>query len=74
MVGGLVTSAFLTLEIIPSIVTYWRYEQLLWERLAVRDPELLAMLKRSLRRAPVHLRRRRGSSPTREKSSLVLEL
>jgi Cu(I)/Ag(I) efflux system membrane protein CusA/SilA len=34
MVGGLVTSAFLTLEIIPAVVTYWRYEQLLWERLA----------------------------------------
>jgi Cu(I)/Ag(I) efflux system membrane protein CusA/SilA len=34
MVGGLITSAFLTLEIIPVIVTYWRREQLLWERLA----------------------------------------
>jgi Cu(I)/Ag(I) efflux system membrane protein CusA/SilA len=33
MVGGLLTSAFLTLEIIPVIVTYWRLEQLLWERL-----------------------------------------
>jgi Cu(I)/Ag(I) efflux system membrane protein CusA/SilA len=33
MVGGLLTSAFLTLEIIPAVVTYWRYEQLLWERL-----------------------------------------
>ncbi|HXS15786.1 MAG TPA: efflux RND transporter permease subunit, partial [Polyangiaceae bacterium] len=30
MVGGLVTSAFLTLEIIPVIYTYWRGEQLLW--------------------------------------------
>jgi hypothetical protein len=29
MVGGLVTSAFLTLEIIPVIYTYWRNEQLL---------------------------------------------
>jgi copper/silver efflux system protein len=46
MVGGLVTSAFLTLEIIPVIVTYWRYEQLLWERLAHRDPGLLATLRR----------------------------
>ena len=36
MVGGLLTSAFLTLEIIPVVVTYWRLEQLLWERLAVR--------------------------------------
>src|SRR5262249_15130060 len=34
IVGGLLTSAFLTLEIIPVIVTYWRLEQLLWERLA----------------------------------------
>ena len=46
MVGGLVTSAFLTLEIIPSIVTYWRYEQLLWEKLAAIEPELLAALRR----------------------------
>jgi Cu(I)/Ag(I) efflux system membrane protein CusA/SilA len=28
MVGGLVTSAFLTLEIIPVVYTYWRYWQL----------------------------------------------
>jgi Cu(I)/Ag(I) efflux system membrane protein CusA/SilA len=28
MVGGLVTSAFLTLELIPVIYTYWRYSQL----------------------------------------------
>jgi Cu(I)/Ag(I) efflux system membrane protein CusA/SilA len=28
MVGGLITSAFLTLEIIPVIYTYWRYWQL----------------------------------------------
>jgi Cu(I)/Ag(I) efflux system membrane protein CusA/SilA len=28
MVGGLITSAFLTLEIIPVIYTYWRYAQL----------------------------------------------
>jgi copper/silver efflux system protein len=28
MVGGLITSAFLTLEIIPIIYTYWRYAQL----------------------------------------------
>ena len=33
MVGGLVTSAFLTLEIIPVIYTYWRSEQLLWTKL-----------------------------------------
>jgi Cu(I)/Ag(I) efflux system membrane protein CusA/SilA len=35
MVGGLLTSAFLTLEIIPVVVTYWRLEELLWQRLAV---------------------------------------
>ena len=46
MVGGLVTSAFLTLEIIPAIVTYWRYEQLLWERLAAVDPDRLNALRR----------------------------
>jgi len=28
MVGGLFTSAFLTLEIIPVVYTYWRYSQL----------------------------------------------
>ena len=28
MVGGLLTSAFLTLEVIPVIYTYWRYSQL----------------------------------------------
>ncbi len=38
MVGGLVTSAFLTLEIIPVVYTYWRQEQVLWERLAELDP------------------------------------
>jgi Cu(I)/Ag(I) efflux system membrane protein CusA/SilA len=37
MVGGLITSAFLTLEIIPVISTYWRQEQLLWERLEPLD-------------------------------------
>jgi Cu(I)/Ag(I) efflux system membrane protein CusA/SilA len=46
MVGGLVTSAFLTLEIIPVIVTYWRLEQLLWERLASAGEALLARLRR----------------------------
>jgi Cu(I)/Ag(I) efflux system membrane protein CusA/SilA len=28
MIGGLLTSAFLTLEIIPVVYTYWRYAQL----------------------------------------------
>jgi Cu(I)/Ag(I) efflux system membrane protein CusA/SilA len=45
MVGGLITSAFLTLEIIPAIVTYWRWEQLLWERLDPLEPRLLRQLK-----------------------------
>ena len=45
MVGGLVTSAFLTLEIIPVIVTYWRQEELLWERLAALGSGLLRRLK-----------------------------
>jgi Cu(I)/Ag(I) efflux system membrane protein CusA/SilA len=45
MVGGLVTSAFLTLEVIPVIYTYWRGEQLLWERLADRAPARLARLR-----------------------------
>ncbi|MBC8133773.1 MAG: efflux RND transporter permease subunit [Deltaproteobacteria bacterium] len=46
MVGGLITSAFLTLEIIPVIVTYWRYEQLLWERLVPLAPDVLKRLQR----------------------------
>ncbi len=45
MVGGLVTSAFLTLEIIPVVYTYWRYEELLWERLAQVAPDRLAALR-----------------------------
>lgn len=49
MVGGLITSAFLTLEIIPVIYTYWRNEQLVHERLAQAAPALLAELIRSIR-------------------------
>ncbi|HZL16707.1 MAG TPA: efflux RND transporter permease subunit [Polyangia bacterium] len=45
MVGGLLTSAFLTLEIIPVIVTYWRLEQLLWERLTTSGADRLRRLK-----------------------------
>jgi Cu(I)/Ag(I) efflux system membrane protein CusA/SilA len=45
MVGGLLTSAFLTLEIIPVVVTYWRLEQLLWERLEPSRQDLLRRLK-----------------------------
>ncbi|HEX3696425.1 MAG TPA: efflux RND transporter permease subunit [Polyangia bacterium] len=47
MVGGLLTSAFLTLEIIPVVVTYWRQEQLLWQRLAALGPGQLRSLNRS---------------------------
>jgi hypothetical protein len=47
MVGGLLTSAFLTLEIIPVVVTYWRQEQLLWQRLLGLAPERLRSLKLS---------------------------
>jgi len=46
MVGGLITSAFLTLEIIPVVYTYWRQEQLLWERLAPLDAARLRRLRR----------------------------
>ncbi|HVZ73839.1 MAG TPA: CusA/CzcA family heavy metal efflux RND transporter [Polyangia bacterium] len=45
MVGGLVTSAFLTLEIIPVVVTYWRQEQLLWQRLVELAPARLRSLR-----------------------------
>jgi Cu(I)/Ag(I) efflux system membrane protein CusA/SilA len=45
MVGGLVTSAFLTLEIIPVISTHWRHEQLLHERLLELDPARRRMLR-----------------------------
>jgi Cu(I)/Ag(I) efflux system membrane protein CusA/SilA len=45
MVGGLLTSAFLTLEIIPVIYTYWRQEQVLFERLASLDPGRLRRLE-----------------------------
>ena len=36
MVGGLFTSAFLTLEIIPVVYTYWRYAQLRKEQRQMR--------------------------------------
>ncbi len=45
MVGGLVTSAFLTLEIIPVIYTYWRNEQLLWRRLSESAPSRLSAMR-----------------------------
>ncbi|MGC4113789.1 MAG: efflux RND transporter permease subunit [Myxococcales bacterium] len=45
MVGGLLTSAFLTLEIIPVVYTYWRQEQLLWDGLKELDPKRLAKME-----------------------------
>jgi Cu(I)/Ag(I) efflux system membrane protein CusA/SilA len=45
MVGGLVTSAFLTLEIIPVVSTYFRQEQLLWEQLELLDRLRLRRLR-----------------------------
>jgi hypothetical protein len=45
MVGGLLTSAFLTLELIPVVYTYWRQEQLLWELLPQHDAPRLARLR-----------------------------
>ncbi|MEZ4390983.1 MAG: efflux RND transporter permease subunit [Polyangiales bacterium] len=46
MVGGLITSAFLTLEIIPVIYTYWRNEQRVWRLLALTRDARLAWLSR----------------------------
>jgi len=46
MVGGLMTSAFLTLEIIPVIYTYWRNEQLVHRQLAQTSAALVAELER----------------------------
>jgi Cu(I)/Ag(I) efflux system membrane protein CusA/SilA len=45
MIGGLLTSAFLTLEIIPVIYTWWRHEELLWQRLAEAAPARLGRLR-----------------------------
>jgi Cu(I)/Ag(I) efflux system membrane protein CusA/SilA len=45
MVGGLITSAFLTLEIIPVVVTYWRQEQLLWQGLETLGAARLRALR-----------------------------
>ena len=49
MVGGLLTSAFLTLEIIPVVYTYWRFEELIHARLAEVAPSWLAELRRIAR-------------------------
>jgi Cu(I)/Ag(I) efflux system membrane protein CusA/SilA len=45
MVGGLITSAFLTLELIPVISTYLRQEQLMWELLERIEPLRLIRLQ-----------------------------
>ena len=42
MIGGLVTSAFLTLEVIPVLYTIWRTRQLAAARAAVRAPAVPA--------------------------------
>jgi copper/silver efflux system protein len=46
MVGGLVTSAFLTLEIIPVIYTAWRYSELVHARIEAALPALARELDR----------------------------
>jgi Cu(I)/Ag(I) efflux system membrane protein CusA/SilA len=50
MIGGLVSSAFLTLEIIPVVYTYWRNEQLVWRRLGAltlaHSQQILRQLQR----------------------------
>ncbi|MBK8169027.1 MAG: efflux RND transporter permease subunit [Sandaracinaceae bacterium] len=48
MVGGLITSAFLTLEIIPVIYTYWRNEQLVHRRVGEASMGVLRELKRHI--------------------------
>jgi Cu(I)/Ag(I) efflux system membrane protein CusA/SilA len=44
MIGGLITSAFLTLEVIPVLYTIWRTRQLGLKPAALRRPELLQPL------------------------------
>ncbi|MBK8258273.1 MAG: efflux RND transporter permease subunit [Polyangiaceae bacterium] len=56
MVGGLVTSAFLTLEIIPVIYTYWRNEQLLWRRLVERAGDAAKVILGRLEAASILIR------------------
>ena len=48
MVGGLVTSAFLTLELIPVVYTYWRNEELVGRRVQAAHPELFDELGRNV--------------------------
>jgi len=44
LAGGLATSAFLTLEIIPVVYTGWRFEQLVWREAAARGDRRLGPL------------------------------
>jgi copper/silver efflux system protein len=46
MIGGLASSAFLTLELLPVVYTYWRVEQLLFASLAERDALAVVRLRR----------------------------
>jgi Cu(I)/Ag(I) efflux system membrane protein CusA/SilA len=47
MIGGLLTSAFLTLEIIPVIYTYWRWEQLVRARIRAAAPARFVEMERA---------------------------
>ena len=52
MVGGLMSSAFLTLELIPVVYTYWRYAQL---KRALRDIMATTATRVSLEAAALDL-------------------
>lgn len=45
MVGGLISSAFLTLEMIPVVYTLWREEQRVWRALTLDKDSRLRVLK-----------------------------
>jgi Cu(I)/Ag(I) efflux system membrane protein CusA/SilA len=45
MVGGLISSTFLTLEIIPVVYTYWRYSQIKRERRQTPQNNILSGIK-----------------------------
>lgn len=51
MVGGLASSAFLTLELIPVVYTLWRFEQLVHRRLRDAHPTWARELERIARTA-----------------------
>src|SRR5262249_47333310 len=62
MLGGLITSAFLTLEVIPVLYTIWRTYQLSAGRVALRAPAVASMLPDAQVGAPTNgmSRRRAG--------------